>query len=384
MDVARVRSLPPGIWTGLAWCAGSAYSLTRGIRLPGEARPFRALSYDHLSATHWAFVLAAAVLALAGAVLLRRRPLIALSLLLAGSAFTAMALTSTEITFAQFLAAEVALAHIAATRPQRTALAAASLAVGTLTGYAAVRLLLGFPIGTSAELIVALTAVIAWLAGTWLRQSRDGARARHAQAVTAERLRIARELHDSVAHSMGIIAIQAGAAKLVIDTRPAGAREALGAIETASRETLASLRHMLGALRRAEPVTAAPAPGLADLDRLAAAAAAAGVRVDLTWRGPRCPLPAEIDRSAYRIVQEAVTNVMRHSGGGRCRVSIEHARDGLAIEVVDPGPGPRRPGAGYGIAGMRERVGLLDGDFTAGPRPGGGFRVAARLPVGAP
>jgi signal transduction histidine kinase len=111
---------------------------------------------------------------------------------------------------------------------------------------------------------------------------------------------------------------------------------------------------------------------------------AAGVRVDVQWRGQRCPLPTEIDLSAFRIIQESVTNVVRHADIRQCRVSIEHRDEELAIEVLDSGRGRNSHstvGAGYGIVGMRERVGLLHGDFTAGPRPEGGFRVAARLPV---
>ncbi|GAA2090935.1 sensor histidine kinase [Actinomadura alba] len=382
-----LKRLPPGTWTALAWCAAMAYSSVMGVRLPGEAqyiRPGRHV-FD-LESGHWAFLAIAAVMALAGSVLLRRRPLPALALLLTGSVFMAMALNSTEIGFPEFLAVDVALFYIAATRPHRSSIAAAVMALGVLVGYATTRLLLGFFIGTSTELVVALTAVIAWLVGNSMRQSRDHAQTLHAQAVTAQRLRIARELHDMVAHSIGIIAIQAGAARLVIDTQPAGARDALSAIESASRETLSGLRRMLGALRQAEsaPVATAPAPGLADVERLAATTTAAGVRVDVQWRGQRCPLPAEIDLSAFRIIQEAVTNVVRHAGTRQCRVSIEHRDEELSIEVVDSGRGKHShstAGAGYGIVGMRERVGLLHGDFTAGPRPEGGYRVAACLPL---
>ncbi|MFI0356385.1 sensor histidine kinase [Actinomadura sp. 9N407] len=382
MKAPLLRRLPPGTWTALAWVAALAYALVVSFRLPGEVPRFRPEGFVALSGTSLTLVAAATVMTLAGSVLLGRRPLPALALFLAGSVFASMALNSTEITFPQFLAADVALGYIAATRSRRMSVIAVAMAVAVLTGHAATRLLLGFPIGTSTQLTVALTAVIAWLAGGWTRQSRDHAQVMHAQAVMGERLRIARELHDSVAHSIGIIAIQAGAAKMVIDTQPAAAREALGSIETAGRETLAGLRRMLGALRQADPITTAPAPGLADIERLAATTTAAGVQVDVRWQGRRCPLPAEIDLSAFRIVQEAVTNVVRHSGTRRCRVSIEHRDDELAIEVVDSGRGGPGIGGGYGIVGMRERVGLLHGEFTAGPRPEGGFRVAARLPVG--
>ena len=266
------------------------------------------------------------------------------------------------------------------------------MALGVLVVYATTRLLLRFPIGTSEELAVAMTAVIAWQIGNSSRQTRDHAERlaaqNAAQAVTAERLRISRELHDIVAHSIGIIALQAGAATRVIDTQPAAARNAMTAVETASRETLSGLRRMLGALRQAEPGQGSdlapldPVPGLADVDRLAATTTAAGVHVDVHWRGQRRPLPPDIDLSAFRIIQESIANVVRHAGTGSCRVSIDHHDEELSIEVVDSGRGPgNTTGTGYGIAGMRERVGLLHGDFSAQPRPEGGFRVTARLPV---
>ena len=131
-----------------------------------------------------------------------------------------------------------------------------------------------------------------------------------------------------------------------------------------------------------------PAPGLADLERLAAQTLDAGVRVEVDWRGSREPLPADIDLSAFRIIQEAVTNVVHHAGAGECLVVIDRQDGQLSIEVTDSGRGARGKtgavGTGYGITGMRERATLLGGDFSAGPRPGGGFRVTARLPLPAP
>lgn len=241
-----------------------------------------------------------------------------------------------------------------------------------------------------------LTTVVAWMLGNAIRQRgtyaaslRESATAR---AVMAERLRIARELHDMVAHSIGIVAIQAGAASRVIDSQPAGARDALRAIETTSRETLAGLRHMLVALRHAQPdgegAAASPADqqrGLADVESLARTAAHVGLDIDIQWLGQRRSLAPEIDLAAFRIVQESVTNVMRHANAAHCRISLDYRDEDLAIEVADDGHG--RPhgrtadGMGYGIAGMRERVALLRGDFSAGPRPAGGFRVTARLPL---
>jgi signal transduction histidine kinase len=227
---------------------------------------------------------------------------------------------------------------------------------------------------------------VAWLLGQSIRQRREYAdvqrRQTAVQAVQAERLRIARELHDMIAHSIGVIAIQAGVGSRVIESQPAEARNALTVIEDTSRETLAGLRRMLGALRRAEPDPAStePSPGLADLDRLVLRSLDAGVRVDVRRHGDERPLPADLDLSAYRIIQEAVTNVVRHANTDECRVSLDYGEDELSLEIIDDGAGGA-PGTGYGIPGMRERVSLLHGDFTAGPRPEGGFRVSARIPV---
>jgi signal transduction histidine kinase len=249
------------------------------------------------------------------------------------------------------------------------------------------------PAGGNMVPSVVLVTVIAWLIGHSIRQAQTRAELVRAQAAAqtelAERLRIARELHDIVAHSIGIIAIQAGAGHRVFDASPAEARDALATIEATSRETLSGLRRMVTGLRRAQPESATaatplePTPGLADVERLAASTLGAGVTVDVRWHGSREPLPADIDLSAFRIIQEAVTNVVRHAGTDRCQVSIDQQDGRLSIEVTDSGCGGDASGTGYGIVGMRERAALLGGDFSAGPRPGGGFRVSARLPVAA-
>ncbi|MFE4972040.1 sensor histidine kinase [Kitasatospora sp. NPDC056651] len=250
---------------------------------------------------------------------------------------------------------------------------------------------------------IALGFAVAWVFGGVYRKRREYLGALHeqkaARAVVTERLRIARELHDSVAHSIGIITVLSGAAARVVDTKPEQTRQALTGIETTSRQTLLELQRMLGALRRAEPDDAmpgaaplAPAGSLADIPRLAERTADAGVRVHVAWRGERRPLPPEIELSAFRIVQESVTNVVRHSGARTCRVAVGYEPTGVTIEVVDDGDdgpgGPGRPrppaaagGSGFGLLGMRERVSLLSGQFSAGRRPEGGFRVAARLPA---
>ena len=345
-------------------------------------------------------------------VFLRRKPIVAVALALTCALFLGFDGTLRQSVVLILLAAtaSIEVCFVAATRPRRISLIAAGMVVGTvvtlwLTGQA--------PSGNShqtALLAVGLLAVIAWLIGDSIRQTHRHNEALRSQAaadaVTAERLRIARELHDMVAHSIGIIAIQAGAGRRVIDTQPAQARDALTAIEATSRETLAGLRRMLTGLRRAEPEAGPgarpgagpgavaeggqtqaprdPVPGLADIDRLIATTLDAGVLVEVHWHGRRAPLPADIDLSAYRIIQEAITNVVRHAGTSQCRVSIDRQDDQLSIEVVDNGRGGAITGTGFGIVGMRERAGLLGGDFSAGPRPGGGFRVSARLPVPVP
>ncbi|MEU3568636.1 histidine kinase [Kitasatospora sp. NPDC036755] len=244
---------------------------------------------------------------------------------------------------------------------------------------------------------------VAWAIGGVYRKRREYLEALHeqraARAVVTERLRIARELHDSVAHSIGIITVLSGAAARVVDTKPEQTRQALTGIETTSRQTLLELQRMLGALRRAEPDAAmpqaaplAPAGSLADVPGLAERTADAGVRVQLAWRGERRPLAPEIELSAFRIIQESLTNVVRHSGARTCRVAVGYEPEGVTIEVVDDGDGgpgglgrPRHSaapgGSGFGLLGMRERVSLLSGQFSADRRPEGGFRVTARLPA---
>jgi signal transduction histidine kinase len=359
----------------------------------------------------WAFPVLGCTL-LVSALLLRRWPLAALAVLLGGSvASTALppVVARTEMVVAVIVAAGGAgleVCYMAATRPRRVSVAG----IGMVAGVSVLIPFLDVPfpgahsdtIGGSAVHLVTigfpLAAIFGWLIGNSIRLSHARADALRAQAATqtalAERLRIARELHDIVAHSIGIIAIQAGAAHRVFDTSPAEARDALAAIESTSRETLSGLRRMVTGLRRADEEPGSgqppfgPAPGLADLQRLAAQTLDAGVRVELDWRGRRDPLPADIDLSAFRIIQEAVTNVVHHAGAGECLVVIDRQDGQLSIEVTDngrgaPAAGPA-PGTGYGITGMRERAMLLGGEFSAGPRPAGGFRVTARLPLPAP
>jgi signal transduction histidine kinase len=309
----------------------------------------------------------------------------------------------------------------------------------------------------NATFWVAFGLVIFWLTGYSVRQRRAYATNLQAQAassaVAEERLRIARELHDVVAHSMSVIAVQAGFGQYVIDNSPAAAREALGAIQATSRDALEELRRMLGILRQqpaaagdaaaggpapaiaagasgpggmaapgpqalegigavlpgrgplravarrgqrnpdhgdarrqaAGSVPLAPAPGLRDLERLAQRTRGAGVTVGLARSGAVRELPAGVELSAYRIIQEALTNVVRHAGhGARVMVVTGYEQEALTVEVTDDGGNGhamhRSPGGGHGLIGMRERARLCGGDLSA-ERHGRGFQVLARLPV---
>jgi signal transduction histidine kinase len=251
----------------------------------------------------------------------------------------------------------------------------------------------------------AVVLLAAWAAGRAVRagraytaglreQAERRAEARVDQArraVAEERLGIARELHDVVAHSMSVVAVQAGVGRYVIDANPAEAARALAAIETTSKAALREMRQLLGMLRDGTPGEMLAAPGLADIPELAGRA---GVRVEVAVHGTPRDLPAGMDLAAYRIVQEALTNVVKHARTDRGRVVVSYTADAVTIEVTDDGAGASRgpgdgqggepgegPAAGHGLVGMRERVALYGGEFSAGPLPGRGYRVSVRLPV---
>jgi signal transduction histidine kinase len=210
------------------------------------------------------------------------------------------------------------------------------------------------------------------------------------RAVTEERLRIARELHDVVAHTMSVVAVQAGSGRMVAEDDPVAARQSLATIETATRSALAEMRRLLGVLRGAGPEkedALAPVPGLGGLDALVADVVKSGVTVDVRVEGERRDVPRGVDLSAYRIVQEALTNVMKHAGPTRVSVAVRYSDDSVTVEIDDEGPAPQRPvtvpsGGGHGLVGMQERVAMYHGQLVTGPRPAGGFHVAARLPFG--
>ena len=384
----RLRTAGPWVLDGLLAVAAAA----AGVALLATVVAFDPGSPEALAAY---LLVAAHTLPIA---VRRRVPLPALAWALAtGAAFAALGYNLVPLSFAILVYVYTA----AARRPRRVSLA----------GLAATEAMLGLlwlarprSVGDASTLAVdGLVVAAAWWLGDGARRRQeavDAAQERAAElerareelarrAVTDERLRIARELHDVVAHSMSIIAVQSGVGVHLLDRQPEEARKALVAVEATSRQALVEMRRLLGVLRQeAEPRgSLAPAPGLAELEALAAEVARAGVRVEARIEGTPFPLPAGLELSAYRIVQEALTNVVRHAGPATARVAVRYAPGRVAVEVVDDGrggdPDGRRHG-GLGIAGMRERAALYGGTLEAGPLPGGGFRVAASLPVEGP
>jgi signal transduction histidine kinase len=237
--------------------------------------------------------------------------------------------------------------------------------------------------GVAARISRGRAAELAELAAQLEREREEKARL----AVAAERARIARELHDVVAHGISVIAVQAGSGRHTLKADPERAHEAFGAIESTARQALVEMRRLLGLLREGnEPVTAAPLPGMDSYPQLIEQARAAGLSVSLDVEGQPHALPAGIDLAAYRILQEALTNVRKHAPGGRAAVRLRYGARDFEVEVRDDGAhlgarGPGVQGGGQGLIGMRERVALYRGELHAGPLPNGGFRVHARLPL---
>jgi signal transduction histidine kinase len=239
------------------------------------------------------------------------------------------------------------------------------------------------------------------IAAEALERAAQAERTREEEArsrVDAERLRIAREVHDTVAHAVAIINVQAGVTAYLLDKQPERARGALVTIEQTSARALHEMRTVLGVLRD-ETFGRVPDRGLGQVNALTAMAREAGLEIDLEVKSPTLPLPSAVDHTAYRILQESITNVIQHVGPTRVTVALNYGTDVLEIRVTDEGgryaagddPDNLRPPAGTGngssaepgrgIVGMRERCGLLGGELTAGPRPCGGFEVKARLPL---
>ncbi|HEY3214123.1 MAG TPA: sensor histidine kinase, partial [Actinomycetota bacterium] len=248
-----------------------------------------------------------------------------------------------------------------------------------------------------APSLTALAALAAWLlvllGGAEIVRVRrervvEAARIQEEEALrraSEERLRIARDLHDALGHHLSLINVQAGVALHLNEELPEQARTSLSAIKLASKEALTELRSVLDILRQeGEPAPRSPTSTLARLDELVSQAAAAGLEVRMVSEGRVRPLPFGVDVAAFRIVQEALTNVTRHAGEATATVRVSYGERELSLQIDDDGRGPAADGAvptGKGIMGMRERVGALGGELQAGPRPEGGFRVRARLPL---
>ena len=326
----------------------------------------------------------------AGLVLRRSHPLLAVVLSVASGVAYAAAqypLALTPLALATVYSAATGLPDRTSRRVLAGALVASFLGTSFAPG----------PTNTGVPLVVAG----AWFLGHYVRARRLHTEALEAknraleaaqhelarQAVTEERLRIARELHDVVAHSMSVVAVHAGTGRMVAAADPAAAERALATIEETTRSALAEMRQLLGVLRSGdgvEPAALVPAPGLGDLDSLVAEVGRSGVDVELRVHGDRPAVPPGVDLSAYRVVQEALTNVLKHAGPARAVVDVRYTETCVTVEVTDDGRGsaaPASPG-GHGLAGMRERVAVHGGELDAGPLEAGGFRVAARFPLG--
>jgi signal transduction histidine kinase len=410
----RVRELPPMVADGLL--AG----LVTLLGLPGLFTVNDALA-DKLDLRFRSPDALAVLLTLAQAVPLawrRRAPRAVLAV--TGLAALAHLAIGYLPTWAEF-GALIALYTVAAHCPWRQSVVAAALVAAGLAVYAVIvarRYPAPFDQRLQSWAVSYAQFAAAWFLGTVQRRrldytaklealtaqlaSEQELRARW--AVAAERGRIARELHDVVAHSVSVMVVQAGAARRTLAASPDQATTALDQIESTGRQALVELRRLLGLLRsgdRDDEDALAPQPGLARLETLAAAAREAGLPVEVVVEGEPRPLPPGVDLSAYRIVQEALTNSLKHAGPARARVQVRYGREALEVQVTDDGNGSEPPSAavgrlrpadspvgdrqphrsGNGLIGMRERVALFGGTLETGPRPEGGYRVAARLPL---
>ncbi|HEU5391669.1 MAG TPA: histidine kinase [Streptosporangiaceae bacterium] len=394
----RPASGPPGTRAGAAaiparrrWLADVLIAAAvTAVEVGGTA----AAGAQHHAHHHAPGVASYLLLAASGVSLIARRryPVAVLAITL-GLALATAALGDTGVAWLALI-----VAFFTAVQARRRAAAIASLVIGYLVSVWPPWLLgtgdhpsVTFALTLLIGLLVLLSAAELIRSGSQraqaLRRSQEEELRRRA---SEDRMRMARDLHDVVAHNISVINVQANTALHLMDRQPQRAREALTTINDVSRQALAELRSVLGVLRGVDEGGAgrdaprAPAPGLGRLDELAATMRAAGLAVRVERGGSRIPLPGGADLAAYRIVQEAVTNTARHSGSSAATVRITYREDGVEIEVDDDG-GPERPapgpGGGHGIAGMTERAQAFGGWLQAGPRPGGGFRVQAWLPA---
>ncbi len=319
-----------------------------------------------------------ACLAVAAVAARRRWPLGALAA--SASAQVAAFIFSSAASQTALLAVALVTYTVARVKPAFPAMAALA---GVLGAYFLTVPLVSGSIENAAvrAFVEGMLIAAAWAIGRAARAA-DAYKERYARAtLQTERLRIARELHDVVAHSMGVIAVQAGVGHFVIRDRPEEAEKALSVIEATSRASLAEMRCLLGVLREERPADLLPPRGLADLSDLVERTRRAGLEVEVTVTGEPRVLPGGADLTAFHLIQEALTNVLKHAGTGRCHAAITYAGDGVAIAVTDEGNGGHGVRAGHGLTGMRERVAMCGGTFQAGPLPRRGFGVEAWLPL---
>jgi signal transduction histidine kinase len=328
-------------------------------------------------------------------VLRRRAPLLGLAVIWAGVSLQALIRGNSPEGLELIFALGVGSYAVAAHSTLRRALAGLAVTAtgGTIYGLANHDTMSGNTGDLWADAFFATAILAAWLAGVFVRgrrgtaaqAARTAAAERQAErAVADERARMARELHDIVSHNLSVVILQAAGAQA------AGSPDAgtLEKIERSGRQALVEMRRLLGVLRQPGDQPGAPGlspqPGIADLAALTEGVRAAGLPVRLVINGDPAQLPTVVDISAYRIVQEALTNVLKHAGKASAHVSVRCGTE-VVIEVTDDGTGPpadRQNDGGHGLAGMRERVALFGGELAAGPLPAGGFAVRARLPTG--
>jgi signal transduction histidine kinase len=322
----------------------------------------------------------------------RRAPLLVavwiLPALVAGAAVSDRYLNNTT----GFVVALLLAYTLGAQLERREALAGLALSVVAAVAVEAVQ-----PARTASDFIFPPAFMaIAWTAGRAVRErtrlvaelheadrlAADARTQEAAAAVAEERRRIARDMHDVVAHSLSVMVVQAGGARRILDRDPDRAAQAAQQIEAAGRAALAELRRVLGVLEAAgAPAARAPQPSLRDVETLVREARAAGLAVSLRVSGTPRPLAPDLELTAYRVVQEALTNARKHAGAARTQVTVRWEEEWLEVAVVDAGGAGPGGGTGHGLVGMRERVALSGGELSAGPRPGGGFAVRARLPL---
>jgi signal transduction histidine kinase len=358
-----------------------------GSRQPTEAQR---LSYPVVAA-----------LGLAGVLLRRRAPLavlVTLAVVFKGWGFLFFP-RGVQIPFSPVLIILILTYNTGAhARGRRAVLGAGVLALFAATGLW-VSIIQRQKIGDS-QLPFAVVVTVAWLIGKGMQRYRDLTASLRAQAlqlererderarlaVALERARIARELHDVIAHSVSVMVVQAGAERKVLGSEHEQTRDVLEMIERTGRHALVELRRMLGVLRKtSDPLLLEPQPGLANLDGLLEQVREAGLPVDLHVEGIRPALPAGVELSVYRIVQEALTNTLKHAGRARAEVTLRYLPESLELDVInDGGPAVGTGTGGHGLVGMRERAAMLGGSLQAGPQQDGGFRVSAKLPFESP